>query len=296
MRKITVLLKKTGEIILDVVFWGCMAFVAFICLQIFLFASFKIPTDSMTPTLVPGDFVLVNKAITGARIFNIFASLREEETPIHRLPGLRSVKADDVIIFNFPYPNSRDSLQMHIMKYYVKRCIGLPGDSLVIRNGYYALSGNENRKIGFLPGQKHLSRRTKESLKEVGLYYSFPFDSAAGWNVRDFGPLYIPAKGDYISMTPFHFSLYRKLIEWEQKASLQLAPGGSVTLGGKPLLFYRFRHNYYFAGGDYAANSQDSRYWGLLPEEFIVGKAWLIWKSVNPHTGKMRWERVFSRV
>ncbi|MDR2969607.1 MAG: signal peptidase I [Tannerellaceae bacterium] len=294
MRKGIALLKKAGNIIIEVGFWGSVCLIVYVCLLIFLFASFKIPTDSMTPTLVPGDFVLVNKAITGARVFNIFASLREEETPIYRLPGLKKVEADDVIIFNFPYPNSMDSLQMHIMKYYAKRCIGVPGDSLVIRNGFYGLAGKEERKIGFLPGQERLSRHLAEVMKEGDLHYSFPYDSVAGWNIRDFGALYIPAKGDYISMTPFHFLLYRKLIEWEQKASLQLAPDGSVTLGGKALPFYRFCHNYYFAGGDHAIDSRDSRYWGLLPEEFIVGKVWRIWKSVDPLTGKMRWERVLT--
>jgi signal peptidase I len=204
MRKIIVLLKKAGEIIIDLTFWGCIGFVVFICLQVFFFASFKIPTDSMRPTLTPGDFVLVNKTFTGARIFNIFATVRREETPIHRLPGLRNLKTDDVIIFNFPYPYSRDSMQMDIMKYYVKRCLGLPGDSLLIRNGYYGLAGKE-QAIGFLPGQERLARYPVESLKKDNVYHSFLIDTVAGWNIRDFGPLYIPAKGDYISMTPFNF-------------------------------------------------------------------------------------------
>lgn len=293
--RIKITLKKAGDIIIDLTFWGSVGFVVFICLQVFFIVSFKIPTDSMTPTLIAGDFVAVNKPIPGPRIFNVFASLRGEETPIRRLPGLRELKVDDVMVFHFPYPYGMDSVKMDIMKYYIKRCLGLPGDSLLIRNGYYRLVGKE-QEIGFLPGQERLSRYSAELLEKGNIYRSFPFDTVTDWNIHNFGPLYIPAEGDYLSMTPFHVSLYKKLIEWEQKAPLRLAPDGRVTLGDKPLLFYRFRHNYYFAGGDHVMGSQDSRYWGLLPEEFIVGKAWFIWKSLDPQTGRMRWERFLKRI
>lgn len=249
----------------------------------------------MQPTLTEGDFIMVNKTIPGARIFNLFASIRGEETAIYRLPGLRELEVNDVIVFNFPYPYRNDSVRMHIMKYYVKRCLGVPGDSIQIRNGYYGLPGKV-QGIGFLPNQERLARHSAEALKENNVYHSFPYDSVAGWNIRNFGPFYIPAKGDYISMTPLHFLLYKNLIEWEQKASLQLHPDNRVTLGGNPLLFYQFRHNYYFSGGDHVMNSQDSRYWGLLPEEFIVGKAWFIWKSPDPLTGQMRWGRFLKRI
>lgn len=292
-KKIT--LKKAGSVVLDVVFWGCMVFLVLVCLQTFFITSFKIPSNSMEPTLTEGDFIMVNKAIPGARIFNLYASIRGEETPIYRLPGLRDLKVNDVIVFHFPYPYSKDTVQMDILKYYVKRCLGFPGDSLQIRNGYYGRVG-EQQGIGFLPNQEALTQRSTETLKEYNIYHSFPFDSIADWNIRDFGPLYIPAKGDYISMTPLHLLLYKNLIEWEQKASLEMGPDGMITLGGKPLLYYQFRHNYYFSAGDHVMNSQDSRYWGLLPEEFIVGKAWFIWKSPDPLTGQMRWGRFLKRI
>ena len=105
-----------------------------------------------------------------------------------------------------------------------------------------------------------------------------------------FGPLYIPVKGDSVTLDRTNFRLYKKLIEWEQQGSLQYKDS-TTFLNGKPIYGYRFQENYYFMTGDKGMNSQDSRYWGLLPEEYIVGKAWIIWKSVDPYTDKFRWDR-----
>lgn len=68
------------------------------------------------------------------------------------------------------------------------------------------------------------------------------------------------------------------------------------SLNGEPIREYRFLKNYYFMAGDKGLNSQDSRYWGLLPEEYIVGKAAFVWKSVDPYTGKLRWDRFMKKI
>ena len=89
--------------------------------------------------------------------------------------------------------------------------------------------------------------------------------------------------------------LYRNLIEWEQKEKLTFQ-GKKVFLGDSLIQKYCFQENYYFMGGDYMENSKDSRYWGLLPEPYIVGVASLIWKSVGTETGKVRWKRVLKTI
>ena len=89
--------------------------------------------------------------------------------------------------------------------------------------------------------------------------------------------------------------LYRNLIEWEQKEKLTFQ-GKEIFLGDSLIHEYRFRENYYFMGGDYMENSKDSRYWGLLPEPYIVGVATMIWKSVDKSTGKIRWDRVMKKI
>lgn len=254
--------------------------------QVFVFASFKIPSDSMEPELTTGDNVLVWKPTIGPRIFNLFASMRNEQTEIYRIPGFKKIKRNDILVFNFPHPNSWDKIEMHILKYYIKRCIGLPGDTLFIQNGYFHVQGVQ-APLGNTNSQKQIATTNKFG---DGIYNSFPFDSVIGWNIKNFGPLYIPAKGDSIAMNQRNFQLYKKLIEWEQKESLQYKDS-IAFLNGKPISGYRFLKNYYFMAGDNGMNSQDSRYWGLLPEEYIVGKAWIIWKSVDPYTDKFRWGR-----
>ena len=135
------LVYKLCRYVVDTLFWGCMVVALFVVMQIFLFSSFKIPSNSMEPGLIAGDYVLVNKLIPGARLFNVFASLRGEQVQIVRLPGLREIRRNDVVVFNYPYPNDSDKIGMHMMKYYIKRCLGLPGDSLSIVNGYYRVNG-----------------------------------------------------------------------------------------------------------------------------------------------------------
>ena len=278
------LVYKLCRYVVDTLFWGCMVMALFVVMQIFLFSSFKIPSNSMEPGLIAGDYVLVNKLIPGARLFNVFASLRGEQVQIVRLPGLREIRRNDVVVFNYPYPNNLDRIEMHMMKYYIKRCLGLPGDSLSIVNGYYRVNGIFE-PVGNIEGQELFSVQSNKMPKDAGLYWSFPKDSLISWNVKNFGPLYLPRKGDVIDMNRENISIYRKLIVWETGQKLD-----------PRIVSYTFQRNYYFVAGDRIEDSQDSRYWGLLPEEFIVGKATFIWRSMNPQTRGVRWDRICSRI
>ena len=270
----------------DIVFWSCMVTVLWFTLQVFLFSSFKIPSDSMEPELTIGDNILVLKPTIGPRVFNLFASMRNEQTEIYRIPGIKKIQRNDILVFNFPHPNSWNKIEMHILKYYIKRCVGLPSDTLSIQNGFFHVKGIET-SLGNMESQNKIA--TTEQFED-GIFHSFPFDSIISWNIKDFGPLYIPGKGDSITLNQTNGRLYRKLIEWEQQGSLQYKDS-TIFLNGTPINGYRFQKNYYFMAGDNGMNSQDSRYWGLLPEEYIVGKAWIIWKSVDPYTDKFRWNR-----
>jgi signal peptidase I len=182
---------------------------------------------------------------------------------------------------------------MHIMKYYIKRCVGIPGDTLEIQNGFYQVRG-WTEPLGYVASQQKVSQREKESF-ESGVYNTFPFDSITGWTIKDFGPLYIPKKGDVLSLNRTHYLLYKNLIEWEQKTTLTCTDS-IVFMDNQAISTYQFQKNYYFVAGDYTEDSRDSRYWGLLPEEYIAGKAAFIWKSVDPYTRKFRWERFLKAV
>lgn len=272
--------------IINIVFLLCITIVAWFTVQIFVIASFKIPSDSMEPELITGDNILVWKPTIGARIFNVFASMRNEQTDIYRIPGIRKIKRNDILVFNFPHPNSWDKIEMHILKYYIKRCIGLPGDTLFVENGIYRVNGLQGI-LGNLDSQKTIALMSDFN---ESIYETFPSDSTIGWNIKDFGPFYIPRAGDSIPLNRTNILLYQKIIEWEQLYKLEYRDS-LVHLHNKPIEGYRFRKNYYFMAGDNGMNSQDSRYWGLLPEEYIVGKAWIIWKSIDPYTDKFRWDR-----
>lgn len=266
---------------------------AWIVMQVFVVCSFKIPSDSMEPTLEPGDYVLVNKLLIGPRLFNLTDALDGKRVTIYRVPGLHSIQRNDVLVFHFPHPHTWEKIEMHLLKYYVKRCIGLPGDSVWIRNGYYRI-GQRADTLGNAAAQKRISQTPPEMFAK-NVYRAFPFDSLLSWNIRQFGPLYLPKEGDEITMNRTNYLLYKKVIEWEQQAELSYRDS-VVYLNQKPITCYRFQKNYYFMGGDNGENSQDSRYWGLLPEEYIVGKVWKIWKSIDPYTDEFRWDRFLKTV
>jgi len=199
-----------------------------------------------------------------------------------------------VVVFHIPHPNSWDKIEMNMSKYFIKRCIGIPGDTFRIINGIYVINSDTTKHYGNISAQRMLSKTTKEVLPE-GIYRTFPWDLELNWNIKDFGPLYIPKKGDKVILNRANALLYKKIIEWEKGHSLQFEKD-SLWENKTYLPAYTFRHNYYFMGGDKVVNSQDSRYWGLLPDELIVGKAWLFWKSIDPYSKKIRQERILKKI
>lgn len=275
----------------------CGVALLWILLLVTCIASFKIPSDSMEPTLLAGDNILVNKCVMGGRLFNIWDALEDKEINISRLPGLGKVKRNDVLVFNFPYLEQRwDSIAFRVMKYYVKRCVALPGDTFEIRKGHYKVRGCTSI-LGNVEAQDRLMQIIERGREgDYGIVMSgYPYNDIVDWNIVNFGPLYLPVKGDVIEMFPKHVALYRNAIEWEQKKKLFLR-GDTILLNDSVIRTYRFKENYYFVAGDKVMNSQDSRYWGLLPEPFIVGKVVRIWKSVDSETDKIRWNRIFKKI
>lgn len=275
----------------------CGVALLWILLLVTCIASFKIPSDSMEPTLLAGDNILVNKCVMGGRLFNIWDALEDKEINISRLPGLGKVKRNDVLVFNFPYLEQRwDSIAFRVMKYYVKRCVALPGDTFEIRKGHYKVRGCTSI-LGNVEAQDRLMQIIERGRDgDYGIVMSgYPYNDIVDWNIVNFGPLYLPVKGDVIEMFPKHVALYRNAIEWEQKKKLFLR-GDTILLNDSVIRTYRFKENYYFVAGDKVMNSQDSRYWGLLPEPFIVGKVVRIWKSVDSETDKIRWNRIFKKI
>ncbi|MDR2040364.1 MAG: signal peptidase I [Bacteroidales bacterium] len=262
-------------------------------LRVFVFAVFTIPTPSMQPSIEHGDRIVVNKLIPGPRLISNLFSLRDGATPIYtRLPGWRGIKRNDVLIFNYPYSDWQ-YLDLDRNIFYAKRCVAIPKDTFYIENGIYKVKGVADT-LGHYPSQKQFYNIPSEQL-DPNIYNCFPFDERYGWNIKSFGPLYVPAKGDTLAVHVNTLVLYKNLIIYETKKNISI-DNDKVLLGDSVINYYVFGKNYYFMAGDLVYDSQDSRYWGLLPEDHIIGKVSFIYKSVDPYTGKNRWSRFFKTV
>jgi signal peptidase I len=124
----------------------------------------------------------------------------------------------------------------------------------------------------------------------------FPQDPSIPWNVDNFGPLYIPKKGASIPLNRTTVSIYRRTITVYEKNKLE-ERNGKYFINDKPADTYTFKMDYYFMMGDNRHNSADSRFWGFVPEDHIVGKAVFIWMSWNTNgnfLNKIRWNRLFN--
>lgn len=227
--------------------------------------SFRIPTPSMSPTLNSGDLVVVNKSLLGGRIYSDLNFEKEgQELQAWRLKGVRSVQYNDICVFN--YPKHKNRICFVINHCFCKRCVGLPGDSLWIENGFYR-NNNYSGVLGLHEEQRKLSL-LPDSIFSINKLMG----RKLGWNLHDFGPLYIPRQGDILSITPKEAMLYKDILQWEIGKKLQWnSETGDVWADSIPLTRHIFQHNYYFMAGDNVCDSKDSRYWGLVPEEYIIG-------------------------
>jgi signal peptidase I len=261
-------------------------------IRIFFIDSFKIPTSSMSPTLISGDYVLVNKLILGPRIYQNFNFFEKRNIVMKRLKGFRRIRRNDVLVFNYPYTNP-NKLKLDLNTFYIKRCIAIPHDTFNIENGIYEVKGFLDT-VGIYQRQIQLSQIPDYELKKE-IFHCFPLDPNYSWNIKYFGPLYVPGKGDEIVINFLNLPLYRNLITYETEKEIEVVDG-KVYLDGEVLSSYIFQKDYYFMAGDWIFDSFDSRYWGLLPEDLIVGKVAFIWKSIDIPTGKCRFERFFKVV
>ena len=317
-----------------------------------------------------------------------------------RVAGLGQIQRNDIVVFNFPAGDTvatlqqnpdyytlvqmygREAVRMNKQSFgdiiyrpvdkrenYVKRCVGLPGDSLSIRNNQVYINGKaaQNPKnmqlnyfvetetpltetmfrnwgvsrddympyghpwtvtdpetlsfLGFQPnanGTYNLVYRFPmteamvaqikklPSVKKVivepeiigGTMY-YPVDYDNGWTRDNYGPIWIPKRGATIELTPENLALYRRCIKNYEHNELE-EKDGAVYINGEKATTYTFRYDYYWMMGDNRHNSADSRSWGFVPEDHIVGKPIMIWLSLDKDRslfdGGIRWNRLFRWV
>lgn len=360
---------KTADTISSLLF----AIVVATMVHTYVMQPFTIPTASLEKSLLIGDFLFVSKFHYGARtpltavsmpmvhdsipLMHKKSYLNYPQLPYFRFPGLQQIDRNDIVVFNWPvdtvykfFDTSKRKAIKPIDKKsnYVKRCQGIPGDTLEIKEGVVYI----NHKPLVLPDRArpqysylvttngggfdetylqkelqitdpiYIDNRTPNTY----IFSALTADSAArlknnpvvvsivkniskevdpsvfpqntSWNRDNYGPIYIPEAGKTIALTTTNLPFYARIIKEYEGNTLEVADT-AIKINNKLVTNYTFKQNYYWMMGDNRHNSEDSRFWGYVPENHIVGKPVFIWLSVDPNgrgLNKIRWERVFTTV
>lgn len=257
-------------------------------------ASFTVPTGSMERTVMAGDFLFVNKFIYGPSTPQIIPFINMP-LPYYKLPPIMAPEQGDVIVFVFP--GNREETTPQNFEYYLKRCVAVAGDILQIRQSKVYVNNIEfalpeyGQFVNWTPEMRSLMHENDRS-------QTFPL--GRGFSRDDYGPIRIPKEDDVIALTDANFDEWAVFIARE---------GHTVntalrTVDGMPITTYTVQRDYVFGMGDNRDNSLDSRFWGFIPEEAVVGTPMVVywsWEvddaqsgrhlSLFQRLGTLRWRR-----
>jgi signal peptidase I len=230
---------------------------------------------------------------------------------------------------------------------YVKRCIGIPGDTLSIRSGVIYINGqmvpdNQTQQTTYvvqtngttinpkafermniyrsdqsmISGSAYLLPLTKKNAEAIGRFsnvtevspvmarerefapHIFPYNPVYAWNEDNFGPVWIPSRGAVVKLDTSNLCLYERIIDVYEENDLRVE-GEKIFINNVLSDSYTFKMDYYWMMGDNRHNSADSRYWGFVPEDHVVGKPKFIWLSLDKESkgiNKIRLGRMFMKV
>lgn len=312
----------------------------------FFIEAFRIPTSSMEKSLLAGDFVVVSKLRYGPRLpltiglpfLNLYVP--GVELPGGRLPGFQDPNRGDVIVFNFPKEDAPVGRKTH----YIKRIVGLPGDTLSIVDKVPRVNGRSvplsdemqqkwlaiRRMSRTFPidrlaeaGAEEIGRvgeqmdgvafqSTVALAQKVGTWSEIEsvqplvtprnaaragvvFPEGADHVPDNYGPLHVPARGDSVRLTRLNVPAYRDVVERYEGHELDVV-GDDVLIDGEPTETYVVEMDYFFVMGDNRDSSYDSRIWGFVPWDHVVGRATLIYFSWDRTQKRPRFDRLFTQI
>jgi signal peptidase I len=352
------------------------AVVAATLIRWLIMEAYTIPTPSMENSLLVGDFLFVSKFHYGTRtpktilqvplthqkiwFTDIPSYVEWIQLPQYRLPGISSVKAGDVVVFNVPGMNENNyqvprsqwiAYPVDLKTNYIKRCVATAGDVLVVKDRQVLVNGQplanppmmqfsyivtardeinvrNLENLGLDPDdydfagrpeqnraiyQMYLTKEKVEEIRKLPYIISveeddshtkpddrlFPQARLARWSADNYGPLTMPRKGMKIAINDSTLAFYGTTIrDYDHNSKVELTDS-TLRIDGKDVTEYTFNQDYYFMMGDNRHNSLDSRYWGFVPEDHIVGKAFFIWLSIDKYgdfLDKIRWRRFFNLI
>ncbi len=323
------------------------AVVVMLIVRTLLFDLFRIPTPSMEKNLLVGDYLFVSKLHYGTRtpmtLGIPFTQIyfKNLTLPHTRLPGFTTVQRFDAIVFNWPAEDKPVDRKMH----YIKRVIGLPGETIEVRNKFVHVNGEP---VPLQPGmqqqwdvyKKDQRVRLSESrLRQLGVneytptanpnvlrvvatpeavaeirtwsyvervepyiapadagYSALMYPPNQSFTPDNYGPVTLPQKGQTVTLTPENWPVYEPVLRRYEGHTTAALDDGGFEIDGQRTATYTFAQDYFFVMGDNRDNSEDSRFWGFVPMNHIVGKAVLIYFSWDAEEGLPRFSRLFNLI
>jgi signal peptidase I len=266
----------------------------FVIIKGFFIDFYKIPTGSMENTLLIGDYIAINKfSYKFSTPHNI--PLTDIDIPHVDLLNMKMPAINDVIVFEFP--GQLNEIYPPYPFNYVKRIIGKPGDTVEIKDRIVFVN---KAPLSTPKGTVFNTKIIEKGKKDPKL-----FSLGKNWNIDNYGPIRVPKRGDIIELNRDNIGCWGNMINRELERKTVSTEGSVITIGGVPVKNYTIRKDYYFVLGDNREGSMDSRYWGFVPADAIIGEALIVYWSWDPFISifnfnelykSIKWNRIFKTI